>query len=79
MMVCTRCLSVGKPRRMTRGSLLMELALWILFIFPGLIYSIWRATTRYRACRACGGIDLVPAESPRGQQLIQPRKTAATD
>lgn len=71
--ICTRCLVVGQVRRVTRGSLLIELILWLVFIVPGLIYSIWRLTTRYAACKACGSTELVPVSSPRGQQLLQSR------
>ncbi len=68
--VCTRCFSAGKPKRVTRGSMLVELALWLCFLVPGLIYSLWRLTTRYDGCRVCGAAEVVPANSPAAQRII---------
>lgn len=36
-----------------RGSFWIELALWLIMCFPGLIYSLWRLTGR-RTCPFCG-------------------------
>ena len=69
-MVCTACGSVGRPVRVTQGSFLIELALWLFFLLPGFIYSIWRLTSKHDACPKCGGKQLVPLDSPVGQKLI---------
>lgn len=69
-LVCTACGTVAKPKMVTRGSILIEIVLWLCFIIPGLIYSIWRHTTRGNACAACGSEQLVPVESPVGRKLI---------
>lgn len=69
VMVCTTCRSVGKPKSQTQGSLLVEVALWVLFCFPGLIYSLWRLSSRTRVCRQCGSPQIVPLTSPVGRQL----------
>lgn len=68
--VCTACGTVAKPKRVTKGSILIEIVLWLTFIIPGLVYSIWRHTTRHNACAACGSASLIPAESPAGRKLI---------
>ena len=76
MTVCATCGSRGVPRTETPGSFLIELALWLLFCLPGMIYSVWRLTARKRVCPVCGGSQLVPEHTPRGQQLLaqfQPR------
>ena len=41
-MVCTRCGTIGRPKRYTPGTFGMELLLFLFFIIPGLIYGIWR-------------------------------------
>jgi hypothetical protein len=46
----------------------MEIALWLFLILPGLIYSVWRLTSREKVCGICGG-RMIPINSPRGQQL----------
>lgn len=61
---CTRCHGVGPAKSVTKGSILIELVLWICFLVPGLVYSVWRLTTRHKACRACGSDALVPMTSP---------------
>jgi hypothetical protein len=68
--VCTACGSVGRPERVTKGSFLIELALWFFFIVPGLFYSLWRLTSKYDACRQCKSPSLVPVNSPVGQRLM---------
>lgn len=50
---CPNCGYEGKAKRMIKGSLVLEIVLWLLFIIPGLIYSIWRSTSRYHACPRC--------------------------
>lgn len=47
----------------------MELALWLLFCAPGLIYSIWRLTTKKYVCASCKNSGIIPLASPNGQRL----------
>lgn len=68
--VCSNCGYVGKPKKMTKGSMLMELVLWLLLLVPGIIYSIWRMTTRYEACPKCGNVNMIPTDTPKGQELL---------
>jgi hypothetical protein len=71
-MVCTRCgEQTDTLRRETRGSIWIEIILWLMFILPGVFYSIWRMTTRRDVCPACASDQLVPADSPVGQRLIR--------
>jgi cellulose synthase/poly-beta-1,6-N-acetylglucosamine synthase-like glycosyltransferase len=69
-LVCTTCGYQGTAVVKTRGSIWLEIILWLLFIVPGLIYSVWRLTTRGDACASCGATTLVPATSPIGRKLI---------
>ena len=61
---CMMCGSDVKIRSVTRGTTGIELILWLCFLVPGLIYSAWRGSTRYKACSSCGAVNLVPLESP---------------
>lgn len=70
-MVCPQCGTRGSPQRITKGSLLIEIILWICFIVPGLIYSIWRMNTRYDACPSCRHAPMISADSPIGKKLTQ--------
>lgn len=70
-MVCRDCGTRSEPVQTTPGSLLIELVLWLCFIVPGLIYSLWRLSARHDACAACGSRKLVPADSPVGRRIVQ--------
>lgn len=74
--ICATCGSRGTPKATTRGSILIEIILWLCFIIPGLIYSIWRLTTRYNACPTCGSKDMIPVNSPTGKRLVEQNKPA---
>lgn len=69
-MICSRCGTQARSKTHTRGSILIEILLWLLFIIPGLIYSIWRLTTRGKVCAVCGAAELVPVNSPAGKELL---------
>ncbi len=72
--VCTTCGFIGSPKKIVKGSILIELVLWLAFLVPGLIYSIWRLTTKYDACPKCKNASMIPADSPTGQKLIGENK-----
>ena len=68
-MVCTRCGTIGRPKRYTPGTFGMELLLFLFFIIPGLIYGIWRIAARKDVCAACLSDELVPIGSPAGRAM----------
>ena len=70
-MVCTACGNVGKSKRVTKGSIWIEIVLWLCFLVPGIIYSIWRLTTKHDACPSCGNAQLIPRSSPMGQKFLR--------
>ena len=67
--VCKDCGTVGETKTVARGSMGVEIVLWLCFIVPGLIYSIWRLSSKHETCSACGSDRLVPIQTPAGQQL----------
>ena len=77
-LICTNCGFIGHPKKVTKGSFFIEVILWILFIVPGLFYSIWRLTTRYEACPSCGASNMVPLDSPIGQKLAAEIQSSST-
>ncbi len=50
---CPNCKYEGAGKHTTRGSFWIEIVLWLCFIVPGLIYSIWRLTTKGYVCPKC--------------------------
>lgn len=69
--ICTACGSTIRPARKTRGSMGIEIVLWCCFILPGLLYSLWRLSNKYRACPLCGSPSLVPLHTPVGQKVAR--------
>lgn len=70
-MICTTCGTRGAPARHTRGNIFIELILWLCLIIPGLIYSIWRISTRQEVCPGCGLPNMIPVSTPAGKKLIE--------
>lgn len=75
-MVCRDCGTTGEPEAVTEGSHGVELVLWLCFLVPGFLYSIWRLSSRHDACACCGSVALVPPNSPVGRTLVQQYPTA---
>jgi len=68
---CTYCGCVDFPMFRQEGSGGVELLLWLTFIVPGIIYSIWRGSTRRWACPMCGNSSLIPLDSPRAKAALE--------
>ena len=71
ILVCPNCGFQGDEKRITKGSFFIELILWLCFLIPGLIYSIWRLTTITWGCPSCGAPHMVQIDSPRGRKLLE--------
>ena len=69
--ICPNCGHMGYTKTLTKGSIFIELILWLCFVVPGLIYSIWRLTTRHAVCARCGSPLIIPLDTPRGQALVK--------
>lgn len=68
--VCANCHYTGRAKKPLKGSVLIAVILWICFLVPGLIYSIWRRTGRVSTCPKCGAVNMVPLDTPRGRELV---------
>lgn len=68
-MVCIDCATVATPKQTMKGSFVIELFLWLCFIVPGLLYSLWRLTTKGKGCPRCGG-KMIPTDSPAAKKII---------
>ena len=70
-MVCTQCGVVCLPERITPGSVVTEIVLFICGILPGLIYCIWRLAGQYNGCPACKSKNIIPITSPMAQPFLE--------
>ena len=66
---CASCCQMVAARKGVKGTVWIEIILWLCFLLPGIIYSIWRATGRPMICSMCKGTELLPPESPRARKL----------
>ena len=62
---CPNCQYEGKGKKYTKGSTLIELVLWLMFIVPGFIYSLWRISSKYVGCPQCGNNHVVKMNSSK--------------
>ena len=67
---CIDCGRVAPPERRTKGSFLLEFALWLLFFVPGLMYANWRVSKSYRACPSCGSTSVVLPDSSAARTAV---------
>lgn len=63
---CPNCGFIGAPVKYTRGSFWIEIILWLCFLVPGLIYSVWRLTTKSIVCPRCKYNNIIPFVKPDG-------------
>lgn len=61
---CMTCGADGEGATRTRGSIGIEVVLWLCFLVPGLIYSLWRLSSRRQVCATCGSESIVPYSAP---------------
>jgi len=70
-MICTNCGWAGKPVTQIKGSFFVELFLWLCFLLPGIIYSVWRLCSVSKVCVKCRMPTMIPLSSPMGQRLAK--------
>ncbi|HEU0080601.1 MAG TPA: hypothetical protein VFQ72_01060 [Candidatus Paceibacterota bacterium] len=71
ILICTQCGHVGKPVYATKGSFGIEMLLWLFFLVPGLIYSIWRLSSKTNVCEQCKSPSLIPVTSPNAKSIFE--------
>jgi hypothetical protein len=71
-LICTTCgTQTDMPQSKARGSFVIEIILWLAFIIPGLLYSLWRQSTRQKVCPSCGNATLIVANTPDGRRRAE--------
>lgn len=69
--ICTACHHVGNRKKVTPGSFWIELFLWLFFVLPGVVYSLYRFLSKKEVCEACGNPTMIPTNTPKGQELLK--------
>lgn len=65
---CPNCHYQGKSKTYTPGTFVVELVLWLCFLLPGLIYSLWRVSAKYQGCPVCRWRHVMPLKHYRAMQ-----------
>ena len=50
---CTACRKESRVEPKRRGNTAAEVILWLVYVVPGIIYSIWRNTGKVYECPFC--------------------------
>jgi len=74
--LCKSCGEVGKAGRYMPGSLIVELVCWLMFILPGIVYSIYRHSASKPCCKVCKSLEIIPLNSPMAKQLLDKKVVA---
>lgn len=69
--LCTHCGHLGYRKAFTKGHFGIEVALWLLLIVPGVIYTLWRLISRYQGCPTCQQPGMIPESSPVAIKLLR--------
>lgn len=69
--ICPKCGLIGHARKIMPGNRVTELLLWIIFFFPGPVYSAWRHFNQTLICFKCGNPDIIAVDSNQGEKLFQ--------
>lgn len=68
--ICPKCGLIGHGRMIMPGNRFTELFLWIVFLFPGPVYSAWRHFNQTLVCFKCGNPDILAVDSAQGETLF---------
>ena len=69
--VCTQCGNISQPKLGVKGNGLIEIILWLFFIVPGIIYSIWRRSGQKNVCVKCKSDQVIPIDTPRAKKILE--------
>lgn len=83
MKICKNCGYCGEEETKVKGSLGLEIALWILGLLTmgigwlvALPYSIWRLCSKTKGCPKCGSENMLPLDTPAGKKLAEDFKVS---
>jgi hypothetical protein len=68
--LCTHCGKRGYPVLAPRGHVFFEVILWVCYVVPGIIYSIWRRVRTKEVCPFCNHSSMVSSYSPKAKMLL---------
>ena len=73
--VCMECGCQRDPINANRGLWVIEIFMWLLYILPGVIYSIWRRVRKQQVCPNCQYPSVVLTSSSRAMGMMRMMRT----
>jgi len=73
--VCMECGCQRDPIDANRGLWVIEIFMWLLYILPGAIYSIWRRVRKQQVCPNCQHPSVVLTSSSRAMGMMRMMRT----
>ncbi|CAI2718679.1 hypothetical protein [Nitrospina watsonii] len=73
--ICLTCGCQRTPINVRRGHVAIETLLWLCYIVPGVVYTLWRTLRRHDVCPKCRNPSIVKTTSPQAFQLQRLMKT----
>ena len=73
--ICMECGCQRDPIDAKRGLLVIEIFMWLLYILPGVIYSIWRRVRKHKVCPNCRNPSMVLTSSSRAMEMRRLMRT----
>jgi hypothetical protein len=67
--ICRNCGNIGFSKEVIKGSLWITIILLFFYILPGIIYEIWRGTTKVFCCPKCNSQSIIPANTPAARKI----------
>lgn len=67
---CPNCGAIGVPQFRKSGSTFLEILLWLCGLLPGMIYSLWRASSKRFVCPKCEQVGMIPLDSPKARATL---------
>ena len=68
--ICTYCGYKGYPILVPSGHIFFEVVLWLCYILPGVIYSVWRRVRPKEVCPECNHPSMISAYSAKARQMM---------
>ncbi|MCE2926180.1 MAG: hypothetical protein LW823_00825 [Rickettsiales bacterium] len=69
--LCKTCGYSGLRKNKRPGNVVIEIILWLFYIIPGLIYTIWRISAQYYVCPKCEGKEMIPLDSVFAKNILE--------
>ncbi|MCF8724052.1 hypothetical protein LQ236_002072 [Nitrospina gracilis] len=67
--ICLTCGCQRQPINVRRGHIAIEVLLYLFYIVPGVMYTLWRSVRRHDVCPKCRTPSIVKTTSPQAFQL----------